>query len=51
MMGRRKAEIDWKLLAHAINHTQMFEQLLTKRFPAKDEFNFDRVFPFLIYLQ
>ena len=44
MMTRRKSEIDWKLLVHAINHTQMFEQLLTKRFPAKDEYDFEKVF-------
>uniref|UniRef100_A0A915MLE9 Vacuolar protein sorting-associated protein 53 homolog n=1 Tax=Meloidogyne javanica TaxID=6303 RepID=A0A915MLE9_MELJA len=43
MMTRRKSEIDWKLLVHAINHTQMFEQLLTKRFPAKDEYDFEKI--------
>lgn len=43
MMTRRKSEIDWKLLVHAINHTQMFEQLLTKRFPAKGEYDFEKI--------
>jgi hypothetical protein len=42
-MARRRAEVDWKLLSHAINHTQMFEQLLVKRFPAKEAYNFDKV--------
>lgn len=40
---RRKAEIDWNLLSHAINHTVMFETLLNKRFPIKDEFNFEKI--------
>ncbi|KAL3095313.1 hypothetical protein niasHS_007412 [Heterodera schachtii] len=43
MTERRKGELDWKLLSHAINHTQMFEQLLAKRFPSKNNYNFDRV--------
>ncbi|KAH7731207.1 Vps53-likeN-terminal family protein [Aphelenchoides avenae] len=43
MMSRRRNEIDWKLLAHAINHTIMFENLLCKRFPVKEEFNFEKV--------
>uniref|UniRef100_A0A915DXZ3 Vacuolar protein sorting-associated protein 53 homolog n=1 Tax=Ditylenchus dipsaci TaxID=166011 RepID=A0A915DXZ3_9BILA len=43
LMIRRKAEIDWKLLAHAINHTIMFETLLCKRFPAKTNFNFEKI--------
>ena len=59
LMTRRRLEIEWKLvrsrekraniflpyfqLAHAINHTIMFENLLCKRFPAKDEWNFDKV--------
>lgn len=42
-MTRRRAEIDWRLLAHAINHTVMFETLLCKRFPAKDNFNFEKI--------
>jgi len=43
LMTRRKVEIDWKLLAHAINHTVMFESLLCKRFPAKASFDFDKI--------
>ncbi|VDN05411.1 unnamed protein product [Thelazia callipaeda] len=35
MMSRRWLELDHKVLAHAINHTVMFENLLCKRFPAK----------------
>lgn len=42
-MTRRKGEIDWKLLAHAINHTIMFETLLCKRFPVKEGFNFEKI--------
>ena len=42
-MSRRRNEIDWKLLAHAINHTIMFENLLCKRFPAKEEFSFEKL--------
>lgn len=42
-MTRRKSEIDWKLLSHAINHTVMFETLLYKRFPVKDDFNFEKI--------
>ncbi|KAK0416221.1 hypothetical protein QR680_012354 [Steinernema hermaphroditum] len=42
LMNRRLAELDWKLLAHAINHTIMFENLLTRRFPAKGEFSFEK---------
>lgn len=34
-MTRRRAEVDWKLLAHAITHTSMFETLLCKRFPVR----------------
>lgn len=43
LMTRRKLEIEWKLLAHAINQTIMFENMLCKRFPAKDEWNFEKV--------
>lgn len=42
-MTKRRNELDWKLLAHAINHTIMFESLMCKRFPAKDEFNFEKI--------
>uniref|UniRef100_A0A0M3IP00 Vacuolar protein sorting-associated protein 53 homolog n=1 Tax=Ascaris lumbricoides TaxID=6252 RepID=A0A0M3IP00_ASCLU len=43
MMRRRRAELDFKVLAYAINHTIMFESLLCKRFPAKEGFNFDKI--------
>uniref|UniRef100_A0AC35ETN6 Vacuolar protein sorting-associated protein 53 homolog n=1 Tax=Panagrolaimus sp. PS1159 TaxID=55785 RepID=A0AC35ETN6_9BILA len=43
LMTRRRNELDWKLLAHAINHTIMFENLLCKRFPSKGEFNFEKI--------
>jgi hypothetical protein len=43
LMTRRKLEIEWKLLAHAINQTIMFETMLCKRFPAKNEWNFEKV--------
>uniref|UniRef100_A0A183CBA2 Ribosome biogenesis protein NOP53 n=1 Tax=Globodera pallida TaxID=36090 RepID=A0A183CBA2_GLOPA len=43
MTERRRVELDWKLVSHAINHTQMFEQLLIKRFPTKDIYNFEKV--------
>jgi hypothetical protein len=43
LMSRRRLEIEWKLLSHAINHTIMFENLLCKRFPTKDEWNFEKV--------
>lgn len=43
LMARRKNELDWKLLAHAINHTIMFEALICKRFPAKNDFNFEKI--------
>lgn len=43
MMSRRWLELDYKVLAHAINHTIMFENLLCKRFPAKPGFNFEKV--------
>uniref|UniRef100_A0A0M3JC23 Vps53_N domain-containing protein n=1 Tax=Anisakis simplex TaxID=6269 RepID=A0A0M3JC23_ANISI len=43
MMRRRRAELEFKVLAHAINHTIMFESLLCKRFPAKEGFNFDKI--------
>lgn len=43
LMARRKLEIEWKLLAHAINHTIMFENLLCKRFPPKDNWNFEKI--------
>jgi len=43
LMVKRRAEIDWKLLSHAINHTILFENLLSKRFPAKDGFSFDKI--------
>ncbi|GMT18985.1 hypothetical protein PFISCL1PPCAC_10282 [Pristionchus fissidentatus] len=43
MLNRRRPDLDWKLLGHAIQHTKMFEALLTKRFPAKGEYNFDKV--------
>ncbi|VDK42463.1 unnamed protein product [Gongylonema pulchrum] len=43
IMSRRWLELDYKVLAHAINHTIMFENLLCKRFPAKSEFNFEKI--------
>uniref|UniRef100_A0AAF5DFJ2 T-complex protein 1 subunit epsilon n=2 Tax=Strongyloides stercoralis TaxID=6248 RepID=A0AAF5DFJ2_STRER len=43
LMQRRRMEIDWKLLMHSINHTKSFESLLCKRFPAKDNYNFDKI--------
>ncbi|CAJ0942568.1 unnamed protein product, partial [Mesorhabditis belari] len=42
MMTRRRQDLDWKLLGHAIQHTKMFESLLVKRFPAKGQYNFDK---------
>lgn len=43
LMTKRRNELDWKLLAFAINHTIMFEGLICKRFPAKGEFNFEKM--------
>ncbi|KAE9551032.1 hypothetical protein FO519_005766 [Halicephalobus sp. NKZ332] len=43
LMTKRRNELDWKLLAHAINHTIMFESLMCKRFPPKDEFIFEKI--------
>uniref|UniRef100_A0A915PFA0 Vacuolar protein sorting-associated protein 53 homolog n=1 Tax=Setaria digitata TaxID=48799 RepID=A0A915PFA0_9BILA len=43
MMSRRWLELDYKVLAHAINHTIMFENLLCKRFPAKENYNFEKI--------
>ncbi|MCP9259549.1 hypothetical protein DINM_002488 [Dirofilaria immitis] len=43
MMSRRWLELDYKVLAHAINHTIMFENLLCKRFPAKGTYNFEKI--------
>ncbi|EJW86688.1 hypothetical protein WUBG_02401 [Wuchereria bancrofti] len=43
MMSRRWLELDYKVLAHAINHTIMFENLLCKRFPAKEGCNFEKI--------
>lgn len=43
IMSKRRAELDFKTLAHAINHTIMFENLLCKRFPAKEGFVFEKV--------
>eukprot|EP00080_Pristionchus_pacificus_P005924 PDM65944.1 vps-53 [Pristionchus pacificus] len=43
MLNRRRPDLDWKLLGHAIQHTKMFEALLMKRFPTKKEYNFDKV--------
>lgn len=43
MMSRRWLELDFKVLVHAINHTVMFENLLCKRFPAKEGYNFEKV--------
>ncbi|VDO26097.1 unnamed protein product [Onchocerca flexuosa] len=43
MMSRRWLELDYKVLAHAINHTIMFENLLCKRFPAKEIYNFEKI--------
>ncbi|VDN92232.1 unnamed protein product [Brugia pahangi] len=43
MMSRRWLELDYKVLAHAINHTVMFENLLCKRFPAKEGYNFEKI--------
>ncbi|PAV59529.1 hypothetical protein WR25_16331 [Diploscapter pachys] len=42
MMARRRQDLDWKLLGHAIQHTKMFEALLMKRFPAKNNIGFDK---------
>lgn len=43
LMTKRKLEIEWKLLAHTINQTIMFENMLCKRFPAKNEWNFEKI--------
>uniref|UniRef100_A0A7E4W585 Vacuolar protein sorting-associated protein 53 homolog n=1 Tax=Panagrellus redivivus TaxID=6233 RepID=A0A7E4W585_PANRE len=43
LMTKRRTELDWKLLAHAINHTIMFETLLNKRFPAKGDWDFEKI--------
>ncbi|KAK6011528.1 hypothetical protein OSTOST_23380 [Ostertagia ostertagi] len=43
MMTRRRPDLDFRLLGHAIQHTRMFEALLIKRFPSKPDFNFDKV--------
>uniref|UniRef100_A0A1I7VT28 Vacuolar protein sorting-associated protein 53 homolog n=1 Tax=Loa loa TaxID=7209 RepID=A0A1I7VT28_LOALO len=43
MMSKRWLELDHKVLAHAINHTVMFENLLCKRFPAKEGYNFEKI--------
>ncbi|TKR77009.1 hypothetical protein L596_018061 [Steinernema carpocapsae] len=42
LINRRLGELDWKLLANAINHTIMFESLLTRRFPVKGEFSLEK---------
>ncbi|KAK6014533.1 Vps53-like protein, partial [Ostertagia ostertagi] len=42
MMTRRRPDLDFRLLGHAIQHTRMFEALLIKRFPSKPDFNFDK---------
>uniref|UniRef100_A0A0K0DH01 Vacuolar protein sorting-associated protein 53 homolog n=1 Tax=Angiostrongylus cantonensis TaxID=6313 RepID=A0A0K0DH01_ANGCA len=42
MMTRRRPDLDFRLLGHAIQHTRMFEALLIKRFPQKADFNFDK---------
>ncbi|KHJ93997.1 Vps53-like protein [Oesophagostomum dentatum] len=42
MMTRRRPDLDFRLLGHAIQHTRMFEALLNKRFPPKADFNFDK---------
>lgn len=42
-MTRRRPDLDFRLLGHAIQHTRMFESLLIKRFPSKPDFNFDKV--------
>ncbi|CAL2036867.1 unnamed protein product [Caenorhabditis brenneri] len=42
IMTRRRQDLDWKLLGHAIQHTKMFEALLTKRFPEKDGISFEK---------
>ncbi|KAK5982781.1 Vacuolar protein sorting-associated protein 53, partial [Trichostrongylus colubriformis] len=42
MMSRRRPDLDFRLLGHAIQHTRMFEALLVKRFPSKPDFNFDK---------
>lgn len=42
-MAKRWLELDYKVLAHAINHTIMFENLLHKRFPTKEGYNFEKV--------
>ncbi|VDM53282.1 unnamed protein product [Angiostrongylus costaricensis] len=42
MMTRRRPDLDFRLLGHAIQHTRMFEALLIKRFPQKTDFNFDK---------
>ncbi|VDK73148.1 unnamed protein product [Litomosoides sigmodontis] len=43
MMSRRWLELDYKILAHAINHTIMFENLLYKRFPPKEGYDFEKI--------
>ncbi|KAJ1348805.1 Vacuolar protein sorting-associated protein 53 [Parelaphostrongylus tenuis] len=42
MMTRRRPDLDFRLLGHAIQHTRMFEALLIKRFPQKGDFNFEK---------
>uniref|UniRef100_A0A8R1DJP6 Vacuolar protein sorting-associated protein 53 homolog n=2 Tax=Caenorhabditis japonica TaxID=281687 RepID=A0A8R1DJP6_CAEJA len=42
MMTQRRMDLDWKLLGHAIQHTKMFEALLSKRFPEKDGISFEK---------
>ncbi|CAB3401364.1 unnamed protein product [Caenorhabditis bovis] len=42
MMTRRRQDLDWKMLNHAIQHTKKFEKLLMKMFPEKDGYNFDK---------
>lgn len=43
MMARRRQDLEWKQLGHAIQHTKMFENVLLKRFPIKPDFSFEKV--------
>ncbi|CAI4232374.1 unnamed protein product [Auanema sp. JU1783] len=42
MMTRRRQDLEWRLLGHAIQHTKMLEALLIKRFPTKGSYNFEK---------
>ncbi|KJH40611.1 Vps53-like protein [Dictyocaulus viviparus] len=42
MMSRRRSDLDFRLLGHAIQHSKMFEALLVKRFPQRADFSFEK---------